>query len=703
MKLDFYSGFHDLTILPEKSFLSAVDHQGIRLFYYPPQPETNAIGQRIKAGGWNKSQSEGESGLFRGKGSDGASRIYAYEKVRLTAEEPPYMYVWSAVPEKHLVGPANAALVRNLLLMLATTIGALFFAWGIGKKAFLTPIGKLVGMTQDFATGTLKLPIEGDKSDSELGQLTQSFYSMAEKLNTHEKQLQDSENKFRIIFDEASVGLVLADGNTGKIVFYNETLAIMLGYSKTELLGQSQAILHPPSKESINFSETFIQHQDKHQHEILETQCVTKTGQLINVAIKGSKVNIGGCQMMLGVFDDITERKQLETQQLELEEQLRQKFKMEAVGVMAGGLAHNFNNNLSIILGNVELAQMKQDPVGETFSLLKDAKIAVMRARDLVQNLLTYSRQGTHEKVPVQLSEVFEETVRLLSSTLPSSVILQPLIRAAGDSATIAADASQIQEILFNLCSNAVFAMQEKGDLSIVLDSVELKAKEIPAHFSCLPGPYAKLSIQDTGSGIAPDIIDKIFDPFFTTKAVGKGTGMGLSTVHGIVEQHGGMVVVSSILGQGTSFDLYFPAIEVEENETTLDIQERPRGTEKILFVDDEESLAEIWSQMLIQYGYKVTLMTNSREALELITANPHQFDLVITDQTMPELTGKELIEKLKNIVPDLPTIICTGFSNMISKAEARALGASAFLMKPIDIADLLQTVRQILDRKQDG
>lgn len=399
---------------------------------------------------------------------------------------------------------------------------------------------------------------------------------------------------------------------------------------------------------------------------------------------------------------DITERKIAEEQKEELEILLRQKFKMEAVGTMAGGIAHNFNNNLSIILGNVELSQLKTNN-SEINDLLSNAKIAVMRSRDLVSQIMTYSRQGDYAKAPLQLPIIIDETLKLLGATIPSTIQLNQTLSPDSYHATINADASQIQEILLNLYGNAVHAMDEEGELNISLDVVELTNSDLPDLDQNKPGHYAKISIQDNGCGMLAETQEKIFDPFFTTKELYEGTGMGLATVQGIINQHDGLIRVISIHGEGTTFELYFPVIEQSKNvEPTPINADLPKGTEKILFVDDDEMLAKLGEMMLCEMGYQVTMMTESQEALKLFAANADHFDLVITDQTMPQLTGKELIQKLKQIRPDIQTIICTGFSSKVDKEKAKKLGADAFMMKPLDLPVLLQTIRQVLDREKE-
>ena len=398
---------------------------------------------------------------------------------------------------------------------------------------------------------------------------------------------------------------------------------------------------------------------------------------------------------------DITDRKQAEQERLDLENQLRLKYKMEAVGVMAGGIAHNFNNNLSIILGNVELSKIKMASNPEIDGYLSNAKIAVLRSRDLIQQILTYSRQGIKDKTSIQLSLVIDETLKLLHSTVPTTINLQQRINNDSHDLTIDADSSQIQECLINLCNNAMYAMEEEGDLTIALDSVELREHDIPAQYESRPGHYAKLSVQDDGSGMSAETVDKIFDLFFTTKPVDEGTGVGLSTVQGIVTQHGGLVKVRSRLGEGTTFELYFPVTEQVQTIEAPPVNENlPKGAERILFIDDDEMLVKLGEVMLQEMGYQVTTMTNSTEALKLFSANSDQFDLVITDQTMPGLTGEHLIQEIKKISPDIPAIICTGYSSKIDGKTIQELDVSAFLMKPLDMPILLQVVRRVLDGK---
>ena len=404
-------------------------------------------------------------------------------------------------------------------------------------------------------------------------------------------------------------------------------------------------------------------------------------------------------QMAISLAQREEEREKAELQQKKLEGELRQKYKMEAVGMMAGGIAHNFNNNLAIILGNLELAQMKSDADPKLADHFKDATIAICRARDLTKQILAYSRQDDHELSPVQPALIIDETLKLMRSTIPTTVTLDCRFSKEMSAVTIMADSTRIQEAMINLCNNAVQAMDESGTLSIRLSLVALAQSDIPVRYNCLPGNYACLSVQDTGYGMSAEIVEKIFDPFFTTKGVDQGTGMGLSTVHGIVEQHGGLIKVQSIEGQGALFELFFPVVESAQVQEFSAVQaDLPLGTERILFVDDEQMLASLGESMLSDLGYRVTVESNSVAALARFRSNPDNFDLLITDQTMPELTGLELSQQVRTIRPEFPIILCTGYSSKTSQEEVEKSAVTAFCMKPLERSALATVVRRVLD-----
>lgn len=517
-----------------------------------------------------------------------------------------------------------------------------------------------------------------------------------------EKALQESESTFRKLFEDSSDPILLIN-DSGVFVECNQAALDLLKMTKEQFIFLSPAKISPQLQPDGRRSDEAALEMIAIAHSKgkcrFDWTCINSEKVEFIVEVSLIPITIKGEKMFHASWRDITDRKRAEAERLDLEAQLRQKYKMEAVGVMAGGMAHNFNNNLSIILGNLELTKMKLSPQSHLGEYLDNARTAILRSRDLIKQIMIYSRKDKQHLAPLELSSTIGKFNALLKSTIPSSVTLQQTIHPDSCKTNILANVSQIQEILLNLCNNAVHAMDEQGKLTINLETVELKQQQIPAHCSCTPGFYLHLSVQDTGCGIAPEIQDKIFDPFFTTKEVHEGTGMGLSTVQGIMEQLQGIIAVESHVGQGTTFHLYFTPIdatvEASPAETPTDL---PQGTEHILFVDDDEMLATIAHQMLSAKGYQVTMMTDSQQALKLFSANADNFHLVITDQTMPGITGKELILAIKQQRPDIPTIICTGYSSKVDENEARKLGINAFLMKPLTLPELLQTVRWVLD-----
>ncbi|MEI7638344.1 MAG: ATP-binding protein [Syntrophus sp. (in: bacteria)] len=381
-----------------------------------------------------------------------------------------------------------------------------------------------------------------------------------------------------------------------------------------------------------------------------------------------------------------------------MEAQLRQAQKMEAIGTLAGGIAHDFNNILAAMMGYAELAKFKTTDV-KIHPHMDQVLKACGRAKDLVQQILTFSRQREQEKKPVAVTPIVKEAMKLIRSSLPATVEIRQSYTNGNDA--VLADPTQIHQVLMNLCTNAVHAMREReGVLEVRLDQQEISVG-YPAYDSeAKPGAYLQLTVSDTGEGIDPAIKDKIFDPFFTAKQPGEGTGLGLSIVYGIVRDHGGIIAVESNPGEGTTFTVSLPLIDVaglrEDQESTV----IPRGSSCILLVDDEEPIASLGKEMLTALGYDVVVRLNSRDALEAFRAQPERFDLIITDMTMPHMTGANMAQEVFKIRPGFPIILTTGFSERINAEEAKKIGIRAFIMKPVSLPILAQTVKQVIDEE---
>ena len=407
-------------------------------------------------------------------------------------------------------------------------------------------------------------------------------------------------------------------------------------------------------------------------------------------------------QMVVEHWRDITDQKKAESERQDYEARIRQMQKMEAIGTLAGGIAHDFNNILVAVIGYAELglAELpKQSPVHRN---LKQILAAGMRARDLVCQILTFSRQNKPELKPLQMDTLVAEALKMLRSTLPSTVEITQLLATNLD--YVMADPIQIHQIIMNLCTNSAQSMEEEGGHLIVnLSQVELSARMVAKHPDSQPGRYVLLSVRDTGKGIPPDHLDKIFHPYFTTKEKGKGTGLGLAVVHGIVQSYGGFINVQSPPGRGATFSVYIPTIDSTLAEEDLVPEQLPGGNERILLVDDEPLVMEVLAEMLSRSGYQVQSVAGSLEALALFRRRPAAFDLVLTDMTMPKMTGERLSNEIKSLRPDIPVILCSGYSEKLAGKSAAELGLERLLMKPVDQEQLVKTIREVLDGTREA
>ncbi len=390
---------------------------------------------------------------------------------------------------------------------------------------------------------------------------------------------------------------------------------------------------------------------------------------------------------------------QTETERGQMESQLRQAQKMEAIGTLAGGIAHDFNNILSAIIGYTDLAIDEAESDSSLVDYLDQVAKAGRRAKNLVAQILALSRQAKSELMPVQIHLIIKEALKLIHSILPSTIKIHQRIGTFGK---VLADPGQIHQIFMNLATNAYHAMRETGGrLEVDLAETVIDTADDSPVGRLVPGPYLTLSVSDTGIGMDSTILPRIFDPYFTTKGKSEGTGLGLAVVHGIVESLGGTITVKSVLGQGSTFTAYLPKLEKEMQAVPAEEKiSVPKGNERILFIDDEPALIKMAYRMLKALGYHVTIFNNSIEALERFRNEPEQFDLVITDMTMPRITGDVLAAEIMKIRTDIPVIVCTGFSERIDMEKAKKIGIKTLLMKPLSKSEMAIRIREVLDGK---
>lgn len=398
---------------------------------------------------------------------------------------------------------------------------------------------------------------------------------------------------------------------------------------------------------------------------------------------------------------DVTQFRKAEAEKAQLETQLRQAQKMEAIGTLAGGIAHDFNNILSPIIIYTEIVMRMLDADNPVQPLLESVHKSSKRAADLVKQILTISRQTERQQVLMQLGPVVKESLKLLRASLPATIEIRQ--ESFTDQDWLVADPTEIYQIVMNLCTNAAYAMGDRGGvLTVALDNLELGQEQTAHGLTVQAGNYLRLTIQDTGSGIAPAILERIFEPYFTTKEIGHGTGLGLALVHGIVKNYGGGIKVFSESGVGTTFEVLLPMVEAQVEAESETLARIPAGKERILLVDDEPDIVAAVKLILGQAGYEVEGFTSSPEALEAFRVNPEKFDLIIADLTMPQLTGLDLAKELLRLRPDVPLILCTGYGESLSMEQARAMGISQIILKPIIPAQLSESIRSVLDASQE-
>ena len=512
-----------------------------------------------------------------------------------------------------------------------------------------------------------------------------------------EEALRESEEGYRSMFQDSHAVMLIIDPDSFDIVDANPAAVSFYGYNIDEIRKMNISDINMLPGDEISKIVKKVKN-GRQSHLFLRHRLAN--GDMKEVEVYSGPLKMRGRLLLFSIVHDITEHKRAEEEKSRLEARLQNAEKMEAIGTLAGGVAHEFNNILGIIMGNTQLAM---DEVTETNSasyFLHEISRASLRAKDIVRNILNFARKSLTERTPVEISKVIKETIGLIRSATPAMIKIRQNIEC--DDEMILGDSTEIGQVLINLCNNAVQAIGNKtGIIDISLKPVILDPGSKNKYEDLQSGKYIRLRVNDTGCGIDPQIMGRIFDPYFTTGNLAESTGMGLSITHGIVKKHNGAISVESEKGSGTIVEVLFPVMGEKEYQQEPDIsgKELTDGRKKILFIDDEYSLVKIWVKILQNWGYDVESSTDSLQALERFKTDPNRFDLVISDIGMPNMSGDELARELLKIRVNLPIIICTGYSDRIDEKTAKDIGVTRYITKPIDIDELEYSLKVILGR----
>lgn len=558
-----------------------------------------------------------------------------------------------------------------------------------------------------------------------------------------ESRLREREEYFRAVFQTANDAIITID-HLGTIIFWNNGAETIFGYKPRDIVGWSCSKLMP--KRFRHLHEAGVARFDpKNSSKLscgtLELVGLHKKGHEFIIELSLASWNVGEEYFFTGIIRDISDRKELEknlklvhdnledlveqrTSELalkheelikettdrlqvdkekeELEDLLRQSQKMEAIGTLAGGIAHDFNNILAAVMGYTELVISDLPEKSSYLHDLNQVLNAGHRAKELVQQILTFGRKSNQELRPLRIQLIAKEVIKLIRSSIPTTIEIKHNIDESCQN--VLADPTQIHQVIMNLCTNAYYAMKNSGGLlDISLQPIELNQESLNNKTKLKPGSYLKLEISDTGIGISKDVQDKIFEPYYTTKAQGEGTGLGLAVVHGIINSLKGDITLNSNPGIGTAFQVYLPVAK----ETTQPVQKivsspPVNGIERIIVVDDDDNIVKMHTAMLTKLGYDVTGFVKSIDALDTFKKAQNDFDMIITDMTMPKMTGAELARQIFAIRPNMPVILCTGFSELINEEKAKEMGICKYLLKPVGKLELSKAIRDVLDHKKE-
>ena len=588
---------------------------------------------------------------------------------------------------------------------LAMDLGASkFIVKPMEVDAFLIEIKTLL---ENHEAEKLPTPQQPLISETELhsgyaGVLAKKLDRKVRQLEEEKRRLAKREKRYRRLVEALRDDYFFYTHDTdGMFTYISPSIKNVLGYTREDIKVHFTQY-HTDS--SINHAAVACTEQSMKGIKVppYEVELYHKNGSIHRLEVTEEPVfdEQGQVTAVEGIAHDITKRIFAEKQLAKAQESLQQSQKLEAIGTLAGGIAHDFNNILTPIIGYTEISQLRLPESSRDWQNLQEVLNAANQARELIKQILTFSRRNETEKKPVLLQALVKDALKLLRASIPSTIEIRESVDPDCDA--ISANPTQMHQILMNLCTNAYYAMRDQGGILVIsLAEIDITPDNYIVNLDLQTGKYLRLEVSDTGTGIEKKYLKRIFEPYFTTKPMDDGTGLGLSVVHGIVTSHSGHITVYSEPDQGSTFHVYLPVIvKHQTKDEPLLNEEVLAGTERILLVDDDEKIGYLEKEQLESLGYRVTALKSGVEAMETFRKAPQDIDIVITDMTMPNITGAELSQELLKIKPDLPIILCTGFSELIDKDKAIALGIRAYLMKPVGRNDLARAVRKVLDKK---
>ena len=689
--------------LPEGATVVIADHAGTVMYLHPDQPTAIGLPDDPPQFSLMQEQEGATSEVFAEQGR----HFVAYRKLLLANEPQPYMYLRIRMPETPIIAAGRAVLYRNLSLVLVVTLAAMAAVWWLGHLLIVRPIQELVHASGRLGAGASLGPLPLAGAGGEFGHLARALTETARLLEERERTRQEaerslraSEERYRRLFDGIADAVLVyelsPEGAPGKFHEVNALACQQLGYARTELLGMTPVQITTPAG---------VPHLLEMTRQLSASGAVTwesehraKDGRSIPVEITHHRFEHAGRNLVLASARDLTQQRKAEQERARLEEQLRQAQRLEAIGRLAGGVAHDFNNLLTGILGIIELDLLDQETTAKARADLLQIKQAATRAADLTRQLLAFSRRQIISPRTLDLNQLVQETRQMLVRLIGEDIDLQSSLTA--EPVLIFADPGQVHQVLMNLSANARDAMPRGGRLTIATQRVVLGAADADPGLGLAPGTWGLLVVSDTGCGISRENLAHIFEPFFTTKEVGQGTGLGLATVYGIVQQSGGQIRVESEEGRGTTFRIFFPGANgtVASAPTVAAALPYPGGKETILLVEDESLVRRTLSRFLLRLGYVVIEAEDGEKATTLFAEQRAAIDLLLTDMVMPRLGGAELFTRLRRERPGLKVLFMSGYAENAAAQPDLLRAGGRFIQKPCELADLAQQVRTVLD-----